>query len=671
MTELILALTFAAAAAVVALGTSRDGSAPRRTRAERRLPGSRTIVLPDVEAAAASGNGDASHREITHQPAHAIAVSSHTSGSVAVLTHVAVEGPPDLVVEHIPDLEIVETPPLPSRTAHRRMERKRHATPVVHPLLFAAFPILSLFAANLNEVSSDQIWAPLLVSLAAAVTLVLVAWPIFRSLQRAGLIASILLLLFFTYGRVYEPLQDVRIAGFRIGRNQVLFPIWCLIGGGAALAAIRARAALPKVTKALNAVAFVLVLTTLITIGTHRGGSAQAFQAPLPVHSEQGIAASTGHEPDIYYIVLDRYAGNDALRHVFGYDNRDFLNQLRRMGFYVATGSRPNYPNTTLSLASSLNMDYLDEMLTRRVGERAVAWKAAFELFKRTAVARYLKARGYTYLNVGTWWEPTRRNPLADVNYVYDPLSEFSRVLLQTTAAWPIAQQLGADRVLDPREAQWNRVHFQLEVIEESRRKFPGPTFLFAHFTLPHDPYVFADDGAYQSAEQEHRKNKLQAYVDQLRYTNTRILQLVRKLMSGPESERPVILLQSDEGPSPVQIGTKPRGWTWSNATEREVQTKFRNLGAYYLPGIENPGLYPTITPVNSFRLVFNLYFNAGFPLRRDRSYIFPDWGHLYKFVDVTERVRTWPPEADVRTQRPLPEAGTQPPSSGPSGSDF
>ena len=57
-------------------------------------------------------------------------------------------------------------------------------------------------------------------------------------------------------------------------------------------------------------------------------------------------------------------------------------------------------------------------------------------------------------------------------------------------------------------------------------------------------------------------------------------------------------------------------------------------LNAYYLPD-QNPNLiYEHITPVNSFRLIFNTYFNESFDLLEDRSYY--QYDGRYNFTDVT-----------------------------------
>ena len=43
-------------------------------------------------------------------------------------------------------------------------------------------------------------------------------------------------------------------------------------------------------------------------------------------------------------------------------------------------------------------------------------------------------------------------------------------------------------------------------------------------------------------------------------------------------------------------------------------------LNAYYLPDGGNKALYPTITPVNTFRVIFNTYFGGNYELLPDVS---------------------------------------------------
>ncbi len=69
------------------------------------------------------------------------------------------------------------------------------------------------------------------------------------------------------------------------------------------------------------------------------------------------------------------------------------------------------------------------------------------------------------------------------------------------------------------------------------------------------------------------------------------------------------------------------------------LKKKFSILNAYYLPGEKTNLLYPSISPVNSFRVVFNLFFNEEYDLLPDKSYAFKDDENIYDFFDVTDIV--------------------------------
>ena len=67
------------------------------------------------------------------------------------------------------------------------------------------------------------------------------------------------------------------------------------------------------------------------------------------------------------------------------------------------------------------------------------------------------------------------------------------------------------------------------------------------------------------------------------------------------------------------------------------------NLTAVLLPGKNNAGLYPRITPVNLFRVVLNAYFGAKLPMLEERVY----YSYPTPFApnDVTDEVRAAPAE--------------------------
>jgi hypothetical protein len=513
---------------------------------------------------------------------------------------------------------------------------------IVHPLLFAAFPILYLYAHNIQEgVSAGDLLRSLTVVLGATAVLLAGAMLLLRDARKAGLLVSALVLLFFSYGHVYEAVKDRQIAGVVVGRNAVLGIVWIALGAAVLLAVMRTRRRLHEWTTVLNVVAAGLVLLNVLTVVQYQirtkadeqaaiRQSEAGFQGHLPDPDEvrRRPAASGGlnTRPDIYYIILDTYAGETGLQKLFRFDNTPFLRSLERRGFYVAHQSTTNYPRTSFSLASSLNMEYLD-FLTTELGKNSDDGRPLTRLIKYNRVGRFLKSIGYRYIQIGSWWGPTRRSPIADQNITYGGLSEFDRVLYESTALRPLQQD-------EFRRREWKRTQFEFNALEATR-SLEGPKFVFAHFLMPHSPFVFYPDGRYKPSEEVGRYPRQQNYLDQVRYANRRLERMLDLLLRGDEASHPVILLQSDEGP---YEGAPSR---WGQISDSNLLRKFPNLSAYYLPGVTNTGLYRHITPVNSFRLVFRLYFGADLATLPDRNFVFRSMRHLYDFTDVTDRVRS------------------------------
>jgi sulfatase-like protein len=511
-----------------------------------------------------------------------------------------------------------------------RGKRARARVVVVHPVLFAAFPVIYLWARNLNNGTTFHDAAlPLLVVVGSAGALFGLAILLLRDARKAGVIVSLLVLAFFSYGYVSTALQSWTVGSIHLGRSAVLLPVALLLTAGGIVLTMRAGPRLPGLTRGLNFVAAGLVLVNVATIALYQfrsNASGEQFLRAGDLRLPHRVVASPPPRPDIYYIILEEYAGEATLRDQFGYDNSPFLNFLSDRGFYVAHHSTANYPRTELSVASSLNMKYLD-FLSSEMGPNSGDFTPLVHMVQDPQVARLLKSLGYRYIHVGSWWGPTASSPVADVNVKYGGPSEFSTALYETTALAPLAED-------DFRHREWKRVQFQFKALADIG-KFKGPRFVFAHILTPHEPMIFDHAGRYVSFEHVQAQGKAHAYVEQLRYANSQVMKLVDRLLLAPERDRPVIIIQSDEGP----YAGEPTDWTRQSSDK--LQRKFGVLNAYFLPGAPETGLYQTITPVNSFRLVFNLYFDGDLPLLPDRDYVFRTLHHLYDFTDVTDQVPT------------------------------
>ncbi|MDP9249847.1 MAG: hypothetical protein M3O78_00550, partial [Chloroflexota bacterium] len=172
--------------------------------------------------------------------------------------------------------------------------------------------------------------------------------------------------------------------------------------------------------------------------------------------------------------------------------------------------------------------------------------------------------------------------------------------------------------------------------------ELPGPKFVHVQIALDHEPYVFHADGSFVSADDEHSRPHEVDYVDQLKFTNTQMLAWVDKVLDVPADQRPIIIMQADEGPWPLGYRHDELGFEWTTASAADLKEKFGILSAFYVPS-KTPaqaGLYSSITPVNQFRALFDSYFDLDLPLLPDRNYIWPNQKDLYNLIDVSDKVQ-------------------------------
>jgi hypothetical protein len=509
----------------------------------------------------------------------------------------------------------------------------------IHPVLFAAFPVLTLYARNADEVPLRDLALPLVFAMALGLAVFLLLRRLLHDTIRAGIATSAILLLFFSYGHVWDLAKDRVVGRFIIDRDLYLLIPWALISAGVLLIAFGTRKYLKEKTTILNVVALFLVVTSIVPIVRSGAGTpASRGNCPQPLPARAATLATPPR--DIYYLIFDRYGGAGTLKESYAFDNSAFLSGLSGRGFYVANDSRANYQRTAHSLASSLNASYLD-CIAERVSPDESDWGPIYDALADHQVGRSLQRSGYTYFHVGSWWDATAKSPYADFNYSYEGRRGFAELTYSTTLARPIGEYL---RLSDPeRVKDFKRVGFQLQTLRDVHAR-PGPKFVFAHFLLPHEPYVFDRDGSYQTSVEEQRKGRRDAYIDQLHYTNEAINDLLDVLLSGPSESQPIVVLQSDEGPHPVRYDLEGSSFDWSAAAPSELNETLRILNAYYLPGVAEPGLYPTITPANTFRKIFDLYLGTNLGPLPDEAYVYADDDHPYRFEKVSERV--WDPAA-------------------------
>jgi hypothetical protein len=514
-----------------------------------------------------------------------------------------------------------------------------------HAILLGAYPALFLFAQNLaDQVTLEPLWVPLVISVCIAVGLLLLAYALLRNWLRAGLMASALLLTSFAFGHVWNVLSPI------LAERWLFAILWLAAGGMLILLAWRGGAWVRPLTGILNLVVLALVVFNVVTIGTH----VVTARALAPMSGEvPAVSVGSAGRPDVYYIVLDRYAGERTLSRYFDYDNGPFLDALEERGFAVAHDSWANYFKTSLSMFSTLTMDHIrgdewDDSDPDTFGPIHRAFQA------RMAVPATFKQLGYEYVHIGNWWEPTSRNADADLIYRFTQNTEFGTSLVSTTLLSLLESETTDERAEEMHGVPLQRAHalYGLDALRNASKR-GGPTFTLAHFTLPHPPYAFNPDGSEPTEAQRAERTDNEKYVAQLEYVNNQMLAFIDSVTENlePGEPDPIILLQTDEGPYPPRFARPEQdNFPWLEATDDEIQWKFAVLTAYRMPGVDMAaqGFTDRTSPVNAFRILFNAYFGANLEILPDLTYLSPDTDHMFDFVEYDRSQMSLPEVPDL-----------------------
>jgi hypothetical protein len=177
---------------------------------------------------------------------------------------------------------------------------------------------------------------------------------------------------------------------------------------------------------------------------------------------------------------------------------------------------------------------------------------------------------------------------------------------------------------------------YAFNAIEQAAHR-AGPTFTFAHLTIPHSPYVFNPDGSMPTATETRTRSDGEEYVLQVEYANRRTLEAIDEILDVEAGQPdPVIILAADEGPWPPGFRADQEDFQWLEASDADIAWKFGILNAYRMPGVdlEAEGFTDRTSPVNAFRIMFDAYFGAHLGLLPDVTYLSPDYDHMYDFVE-------------------------------------
>lgn len=394
--------------------------------------------------------------------------------------------------------------------------------------------------------------------------------------------------------------------------------LYALLGSRKLWLSIRRPA---QITNYFNLMCIFLLIFQVIRLGENlraQSSSTNGLTAIPPLTEEIRLNSDT--RPDIYIVILDGYGRQDILSSIYDYDNSEFIRELEKRGFYVPTRSHANYVQTPYAVASLWNFDYVQPWAPSSDYRQYLV-----KPIQNNRVFQLLDEIGYTTISFeGTLGYTQIDN--ADVflsNFL--PFNHFETLLLADSPLEPLANIFDLRIPVSTYRAHQSNVLYKLDALKEIPESIAGPKIIYDHIMLPHPPFLFDrngnvlpqqqpfrlwDDSASAGGEYEYQKG----YREQVIFANGKILEAIDGILAKSGTP-PIILLMGEHGPASMfHFDIDAPGCLWERTG---------NLYALRLPGHQHDGtLYPGISPVNTFRVIFNTYFGAKLPLLEDRSYL-------------------------------------------------
>ena len=519
----------------------------------------------------------------------------------------------------------------------------------LHSILFGVLPVLCAYSSLVAYLLPEELVLPLIVSLALAIVVLLLSYACLRNWCRAGIVTSAFVLMNFSFDAMAAPANRLLSSLALPHDDRVYLVPFTLLIFIIIYLLLKAKSDYKAATSCLNIMSLLLVMGNAVYIAWHEYKISLTMNkiyqnddkelAAIDLKQVQrssnlGDSKNANESPDIYYFILDAFGRSDTLKEIYDFDNSSFIDGLKKRGFIIPAGSRSNYQMTCLSLPSSLNMQYLD-YLEPTLGRNSADYSVLYRLIQRNKVTSLLKSLGYRYVNVRSGWSPTDYMPNADVNVGFAYGNVFHLALLRNTLIGPWQRDfdfLGwAARKVRLYGLQNIDSIAQLQFQSQPQAQSQAPKFVFVHIVVPHPPFLFNEDGSTYplgviSLSDKFEKEK---YVAQVKFIQKQVLAMLDQLDKNPKKK--VVIIQGDHGPA-LQNGSD------GNPSPAFLRERMRILNAYRLPDADSSLIYDGITPVNSFRVILNHYFDAKLPLLADKCIYSPNPTPL-QFVDVTAEV--------------------------------
>jgi len=463
---------------------------------------------------------------------------------------------------------------------------------IIFPFLLAFFPSWILILKNYDEL----IFQDILISL-AIVSVSIIIWIVIRKIiknsNKAALITGVGVVFFFYFGYVQDALKGILVSNIPVNKTSILVPISIIIFIILTIYFIKSKNNFEPIIKIANVVSITLILVVCV-------------QFIIP--------GASAEKPNVYHIILDEYTDNEILTKKFGYNNEKFLEFLNNNGFYMHDKLFSTFGGTVKELNVILNMEY----------PKKLRWMSEdYESLNNNKVMSIFSNQNYSIIETNSMMRWKNFSDV-DTKLCYDTNfinSEFLDQVLGKSIIRYFLEKYQQDTRRDT-------VRCTFDVLNEITLKTDGPKYVFSHVYVPHPPFLFGPNG--ENVIPDRREisglqswENPQGYINQLIYATNEITVVIKNIVKNDPNA--IIIVQGDTG---TLTGTEI-----SKKTMKEIYQAHSILYAVRIPDVEDSDY---MIPVNTYRIIFNNYFNMNYDYLEYHSYLVDNDSNM---EDITKKL--------------------------------
>jgi hypothetical protein len=505
----------------------------------------------------------------------------------------------------------------------------------IHPYLFVLFFPSIMFYLFYDRLTLELTSRAFTLFFAGAVILHFLCWLGVRNLRQAGLVASVIIGLFYMQPAASRLFMSFLPTELAVVATIVVLLATLLFG---IVLFRRMPSQWANLTKILNAAGLgMLVLPLNMAISTQFATLPESMDQERRRAAALAAQVDLGDEtaPDIYHIVLDAYTRADVMKELYGFDNGAFVEDLRGLEFFVADQATGNYTQTLLSMGSTLSMRYLTEEFEEAAAKARQAGEASLEatefrlalrsLINENALLHVLDSQGYHRLAVETAYPPILISSSDEIlSRGSRPLCAFNLFEIILYKLFPLEV---ACKLFKARDNAYSLVRDQSRFALGQRAfdRLPRPAFVFQHLLMPHPPFVLNADGSDVVEDRDLKeldhpdrdRSYAVGYLDQVKFANTAVLKQITDVIS--QQTRPMIIVLHGDHGSGLRFVEKGE----ENSCFRERFSPL--LAVYSTDGRLQRAMRNDLSLVNVYRVILNTYFGTNLEMLENR-WLYTTW---------------------------------------------